>query len=76
MNISVYFIPPYAPDFAPVEMCFSQIKRNLSEQCKRETVKLTLKENYSKVYDSLLSVKTRMVKNMYGELYQTIRAYL
>ena len=41
MNITIYFIPPYLPDFAPVEKCFCQIKRKLGEQCKRETVKLT-----------------------------------
>ena len=57
-------------------MCFSQIKKKLSEQCKRETVKLTLKEKYSSIYYSLLSVKTSMVKKMYGKLYQTIRTNL
>ena len=36
MNITVYFIPPYSPDFALVEMCFSQIKRKLVSNVKEK----------------------------------------
>ena len=69
----VYFILAYSPNFVPVEMCFILIKRKLCELCKRETIKLTLKENYSKIYDSLLLMKSCIVKKMFGEFYKKIR---
>ena len=76
MNKTVLFIPAYSPDFAQVEMCFSLIKRKLTEICKKETIKLTLIENYSKIFDSLISVKTDVVKAMFGKFYKTVRMNL
>ena len=34
LRYKIYFIPTYTPEFAPIEMCFSLLKRNLSERCK------------------------------------------
>ena len=28
----IYYIPTYSPEFTPIEMCFSLIKRTLSER--------------------------------------------
>ena len=76
MNKTVFFIPSYSPDFAPVEMCFSLIKRKLTEIYKKETIKLTLRENYSKIFDSLISVKADVFKAMFGKFYKTVRMNL
>ena len=38
-----FSIPPYTPDFSPVEMSFSLIKRSLYRICKSKPDMLTLK---------------------------------
>ena len=43
LSYKIYYIPAYSPDFAPIEMCFSLLKRNLSELNKNENVKLSFK---------------------------------
>ena len=64
MQYSIMCLPAYSHNFAPVELCFGIIKRNLSEICKRETTKLILSQNYSKIYDAKASVKRDTVKKI------------
>ena len=37
---------------------------------------LTLKENYSKIYDALTTITSKTVKRMFGEYYKNINQYL
>ena len=76
VNFIILYIPAYSPDFAPVEMCFSLIKRKLYEEWKRENIRLTLKHNYTKIHDSLISIKAITIKKMLKHLYSTVKEYL
>ena len=48
LRYKINFILTYSPEFSPIEMCFSLLKRNLSERCKYERVKQSYKHNFSK----------------------------
>ena len=76
VNFIILYIPAYSPDFAPIEMCFSLIKRKLYEEWKRENIRLTLKHNYTKIHDSLISIKAITIKKMFKHLYSTVKEYL
>ena len=76
VNFIILYIPAYSPDFAPIEMCFSLIKRKLYEEWKRENIRLTLKHNYTKIHDSLISIKAITIKKMFKHQYSTVKEYL
>ena len=76
MKHLVFYIPPYTPDFSPVEMSFSLIKRSLYRICKSKPDMLTLKENYAKIFDALVTVKSDSVRRMFGVYYKNIKQYL
>ena len=76
MNFTVFYIPAYSPDFAPVEMSFSIIKRRLCQLSKTENARWGLRQYYSKIYDSLSVLKSENVKKMFAEFYQNINKHL
>ena len=50
---------PYSQDFACFEMWFSQIKRKLAEIGKEANSKISIKNNYAKIFDSFFSIKSK-----------------
>ena len=76
LGYTVAFLPAYRPDFAPIEMCFSLLKRNLSESWKKENSKLSLKVNKAKVYNSLSWLNKKTIKNLFGKLICNINEYI
>ena len=73
---TIVYLPAYSPNFAPIEMWFSMIKKSLSELCKRETINLFLKNNFTKIYSSLITIKCITIKRLFWNLYRSIREYL
>ena len=76
MGYTIIFIPAYSPDFAPVEMWFSLIKRKLAEIGKEANSKISVKNNYAKIFDSLLPIKSKTVRNMFAKFFKTIQEHL
>ena len=76
MGYTIIFIPAYSPDFAPVEMWFSLIKRNLAKISKESNSKISVKQNYAKIFDSLSPITSKIVKNMFAKFFKTINEYL
>ena len=72
----IYYLPAYSPELAPVEMCFSILKRNLSEQCKTEMIKLSLKYNYIKIHRSLMKLTCKVIKKMFSRFFKIIQDYI
>ena len=73
IGCSVFFIPPYSPDFAPIEYCFSIVKRKLSELLNKEQGLVQIKNNYSKLYDWLTQIKSNIIKKMFLKFFSTIK---
>ena len=76
LGYTTIYLPAYSPDFAPIEMWFSLIKRNLSSSCKKEAIRISLKHNYNKIYSSLSTIKSSIIRKMFGNLYRNINEYL
>ena len=73
---TVYYLPAYSPELAPVELCFGILKKSLSELCKNETIKLSLKYNYLKIYRSLSKLTWEVVKKIFTRNLKIIYSYL
>ena len=76
INYNVIFLPAYTPQFAPIEMWFSMIKRNLRQIYNGKIVKLSLKSSYNNVYNALRQIKWEYIKQLFKEMYSTINNYL
>ena len=59
LSNKIYYILAYSSDFALIEMCFSLLKRDLSELNKNENVKLAFKHNFVKIHNSLSNLTSR-----------------
>ena len=62
LSYKVFYISAYSPEFAPVEMSFSLLKRTLSESNKNEIVKLSFRQNLIKIYKSLQALNQKLWK--------------
>ena len=76
ISYTIIFIPAYTKDFSRVEMWFSLIKRKLVEICKEANLKISDNNNYAKIFDSLLPIKSKTVRNMFAKFFKTIQEHL
>ena len=73
---NIYYIPAYSPEFAPIEMCFSLLKRDLSEKCKNDNVKLSFKHNFIKIHNSLMVLTTCKIQRIFQRFIKNLKEYL
>ena len=66
LSYKIYYILAYSPDFAPIEMCLSLLKRNLSELNKNENAKLSFNHNLVKIHNSLSTLTAYNTRKMFG----------
>ena len=71
-----FFVSAYIPNFSSVEFWLSLMKRKLAKLLKRDNTKLRLKLNYTKMYDSLIQIKTQMIRKLYSKFFNKIKTYL
>ena len=76
LGYTIAYIPTYSPDFAPIEMCFCILKRNLKESWKKENKKVLLRTNKIRIYNSLRRIKQKIVKKLVEKLYSYINEYI
>ena len=76
IGYTIIFIPAFSQDFARFEMWLSQIKRKLAEIDKEANSKIYVKNNYAKIFDSLLPIKSKTVRNMFAKFFKTIQEHI
>ena len=76
LRYKITYLPLYSPDFAPIEMFFSILKKNLSESWKKDNAKVSLKINKVRVYNSLIKINEKIVKNLFGRLFSYVNEYI
>ena len=76
MNVKTIYLPPYSPQFAPIEMLFNIFKRNLRSMLNSKNIKLNNKENISIIIQSLKSIKSSTIKKLFGIMYTSIKSWL
>ena len=76
LRYKITYLPVYSPDFAPIEMFLSILKKNLSESWKKDNAKVSLKINKVRVYNSLIKINEKIVKNLFGRLFSYVNEYI
>ena len=76
INANVLYLPAYSPDFAPIEMCFSILKRKFKAEWNNQHIKLNSKQSYHKIVDALQKIKPFTIKQLFKRLYSEIQSYL
>ena len=70
------YLPPYSPQFAPIEMFFGIFKRNLRSKFNSNHVKLKSKDSLSLIIQSLKTIKSSTIKKLFGIMYSSIKSCL
>ena len=76
LGYTVIYLPVYSPDFVPIEMWFSILKRNLSQTWIKENINLSQQHNYNKILRSLSSMRSSLIKKLFGRLFKNINEYI
>ena len=76
MRTNILYLPPYSPNFAPVEEFFGIMKAHINKQWAKEIVKLNTKTNYEKIVRSLKTIKSDSIRKMFRNLYSQLRTYI
>ena len=76
INAKILYLPPYSPNFAPVEEFFGIMKMKIKKQWIEEVVKLNTKANYDKIVKSLKAIKSISIRKMFKNLYSQIKTYI
>ena len=63
LGYTIVFLPAYSPEIAPIEMYFSILRRNLRDSLKKERVRFSVRNNKTKIFDSLVKIKEDIIKN-------------
>ena len=76
MKVKTLYLPPYSPNFAPVEEFFGIMKMKIRNQWANGIVKFSTKSNYDKIVKSLKSIKSESIIKIFANLYSQIKAYI
>ena len=74
LRCKVVYLPAYSPEFAPIEMSFSILKRDLSKSWQKEKVNLSQRESLAKIHNSLSKIKSQTIKNLFSKFYKNIKS--
>ena len=74
MKVKKLYLPPYSPNFAPVEEFFGIMKMKIRNQWANEIVKFSKKSNYNKIVKSLKSIKSESIIKNFANLYSQVEA--
>ena len=70
------YLPPYSPQFAPIETFFRIFKKILMSKFKYEHMNLNDRNNLSQILQSLKSIKCETVKKLFINMYSSIKSWL
>ena len=64
----VYYLPPYSPQYAPVEHFFSLLKNTISKSCKQKWINLNSEKGRSEISSALQSIVSSFIINCWWHL--------
>ena len=71
-SYKVLFLPPYTPQWAPIENAFGLIKKILIKRNKEGTINFSKKSNYSFIVDSMKELTSETIKKMFSKMLKLI----
>ena len=72
-NIKWIYQPWYTPQWAPVENYFSILKDKLKKRKSKKIINLSLKENFNVIYESMGSISSLIIKNLFKNLMRQLK---
>ena len=75
-NWSIYFLPPYSPQLAPVELAFNHIKSHIKFKDRKALLKLSKVDALSYALKIMKPVTSTSIKGYYWKFLQNVRGFL
>ena len=75
-SFKIWYIPPYSPLFAPVELVFGILKRKLAQKYKGKRTSLSNYEGFTLVVMCLEEIKAEVIINCFSHFYRETRENL
>ena len=72
-NIAIILLPPYWPEFAPVELLFSLVKRNIMKIHKNEGLDLSKECNRSKILKAFQKIDWSCIRNIWKPMFSKMK---
>ena len=72
-NIAIILLPPYWPEFAPVELLFSLVKRNIMKIHKNECLDLFKECNRSKILKAFQKIDWSCIRNIWKPMFSKMK---
>ena len=72
-DINTIFIPPYCLEFAPIEILFSFVKRNLMKQHKNNCLDLSKECNHSLILEEFRKIDRSWVRNIWKPMFSKVK---
>ena len=73
---SIYFLPPYSPQLAPVELAFNHIKSHIRFKFRGTILKLNKAEALNRSLEIMKPVSAKSIRGYFGKFWQTIISLL
>ena len=75
-KLKVYFLPPYSPSLAPIELAFGLIKRKLKRKSKGSKLYLHSKDAFDKIFDVLNDMDRQIILKLFRKFYKELKINL
>ena len=75
-NWNIFYLPPYSPQMAPVELAFHRIKKKMTLLSKSNNISLNGASGYRHIMNSLKVLDYKSVKDWFEKFYQILKEHL
>ena len=76
LKMNIFFLPPYSPSLAPIELAFGFLKRKLKKSSRGIRFNLQSKEAFHSIFDTLKDMNRRLVLSFFNKFYKELKVNL
>ena len=73
---NIYFLPPYSPQLAPVELAFNHFKDHIKSRNIRNILKLNAAKTLSNSLEIMKPIEAKSVKGYYSNFFERLKSFL
>ena len=71
-SYKVIYLPPYTPQWAPIENAFGIIKKILIKRNKESSINLSKKSNYNFIIEAMKELNSEIIKKLFVKMFKLI----
>ena len=71
---NIFYLSPYSPQMAPVELAFNEIKRWIRWKSKKRVFKFNKTDGFNDLAEIILAINQRSVMGYYNKFYQLYKS--